>query len=289
MGHRRFQHFLEKNKQDKVDKGLIPVLEQICQLGLVMDLQDLLKRFTFDTTCILVNGYDPNSLSLEFPEVPFTKAMDDLEETILIRHVVPESFWKLQRWLVIGKEKKYSEAWVTIDRRDTVNSALTWLLWLVSTHPIVEARIREELEASILKEGNAWRFFNVEQVSKLVYLHSVICESLRLYPPVPFEEKEPHQSDILPSGHHVHPKLRLLFSIYAMGRMKFIWGEDCLEFKPERWITKQGMIRHEDCLEFKSERWITKQGTFKHEPSFKLFAFNARPRTCLGKDMVSLK
>ncbi|KAE9449881.1 hypothetical protein C3L33_18222, partial [Rhododendron williamsianum] len=248
MGHRRFQHFLEKNKQDKVDKGLIPVLEQICQLGLVMDLQDLLQRFTFDTTCILVNGYDPNSLSLEFPEVPFTKAMDDLEETILIRHVVPESFWKLQRWLVIGKEKKYSEAWVTIDR--------------ILARYIKEKRDELDFESTPKKKEKG------------------------LYPPVPFEEKEPHQSDILPSGHHVHPKLRLLFSIYAMGWMKFIWGEDCLEFKPERWITKQGMIRHEDCLEFKSERWITKQGTFNHEPSFKLFAFNARPRTCLGKDMA---
>ncbi|KAF7130316.1 hypothetical protein RHSIM_Rhsim10G0149300 [Rhododendron simsii] len=325
MGHRGFQQFLVKSTKDKVEKGLIPYLEQICQRGLVVDLQDLIQRFTFDTTCILVNGYDPICLSIELPEVPFAKAMHDLEETIVPRHALPECFWKLQRWLVIGQEKKYREAWATVDHilaryinekreelrfginskeegegvdlltsylkndgimgvkcddkflrdtmltlmaagQDSVSSALTWFLWVVSTHPVVEARIREELEASMPKEGNNRRIFSMEQVSKLVYLHSAICESLRLYPPIPFEEKEPHQSDILPSGHHVHPKLRLLFSIYAMGRMKSIWGEDCLEFKPERWITKQGMIRH--------------------EPSFKFFAFNAGPRTCLGKDMA---
>jgi cytochrome P450 len=50
-----------------------------------------------------------------------------------------------------------------------------------------------------------------------------------------------------------------------MGRMESIWGEDCLEFKPERWISEQGRI--------------------VHVPSYKFIAFNAGPRTCLGKDM----
>lgn len=47
--------------------------------------------------------------------------------------------------------------------------------------------------------------------------------------------------------------------------MKSIWGEDCLEFKPERWISKEGGI--------------------KHEPSYKFPAFNVGPRTCLGKEI----
>ena len=50
-----------------------------------------------------------------------------------------------------------------------------------------------------------------------------------------------------------------------MGRMKSIWGEDCHEFKPERWISNKGSI--------------------KHEPSYKFLAFNAGPRTCIGKHM----
>jgi len=50
-----------------------------------------------------------------------------------------------------------------------------------------------------------------------------------------------------------------------MGRMESIWGGDCLEFKPERWISEQGRIMH--------------------VPSYKFIAFNAGPRTCLGKDV----
>lgn len=327
IGHHRFHRCLVKTSQDKVEKGLIPILEHVSKKGLVVDLQDLFQRFTFDTTCILVTGYDPCCLSPELLDVPFSKAMDDAEEAVFTRHVVPESIWKLQRWLGIGPEKKLSKAWETLDRiigayitmkrdelsqgrnlevpeegvdlltsyiqedemigglksddkflrdtilnfmiagRDTTSSALTWFLWLVSTHPDVEAQLREELKSVIpAEEGNKWRLFNVEEVGKLVYLHSALCESLRLYPPVPFQHKEPLQPDVLPSGHHVHPKMKVMFSLYAMGRMPFIWGEDCFEFKPERWISDRGTIRH--------------------EPSYKFLAFNAGPRTCLGKEVA---
>lgn len=51
-----------------------------------------------------------------------------------------------------------------------------------------------------------------------------------------------------------------------MGRMSSVWGDDCFEFKPERWITDRGGM--------------------KHEPSYKFFSFNAGPRTCLGKDVA---
>ncbi|RVX21614.1 Noroxomaritidine synthase [Vitis vinifera] len=71
---------------------------------------------------------------------------------------------------------------------------------------------------------------------------------------------------MLPSGHRVDPKMKILFSLYAMGRMTSIWGTDSVEFKPERWISERGRI--------------------KHEPSYKFFAFNAGPRTCLGKEVA---
>lgn len=97
-------------------------------------------------------------------------------------------------------------------------------------------------------------------------MHGAFCEALRLYPPVPFQNKEPIEQDVLPSGHFVHPKMRVMFFLYAMGRMESIWGDDCLEFKPERWISERG--------------------TIKHEPSYKFLAFNAGPRTCLGKEVA---
>ncbi|KAL3844980.1 hypothetical protein ACJIZ3_002383 [Penstemon smallii] len=325
--HEHFRRFLIKTSMDKVENSLVPVLEHVAKQGLVIDLQDMFQRFTFDTTCKLVTGFDPGCLSVEFPDVPFSRAMDEVEEAIFMRHCLPESVWKLEKWLGIGHEKKLTQAWTILDEvigkyismkreqmskstesngddeqgldlltsyirgdestglecddkflrdtilnfmiagRDTTSSALTWFTWLVSTHPEVENKIREELKSVIPpKEAGKWRLFEADELRNLVYLHGALCESLRLYPPVPFEHKAPVQPVTLPSGHYVHPKMKIMFSLYAMGRMDFIWGNDAKEFKPERWITERG--------------------TIKYEPSYKFLAFNAGPRTCLGKEVA---
>ena len=113
--------------------------------------------------------------------------------------------------------------------RDTISSGLTWLFWLVATHPYVEAKILEEIKKHMLDNGK-WKVLNIEELNKLVYLHGAICESLRLFPPVPFQHKCAAQSDILPSGHCINPNTIMLYSLYSMGRMESIWGKDCLEF-----------------------------------------------------------
>lgn len=50
-----------------------------------------------------------------------------------------------------------------------------------------------------------------------------------------------------------------------MGRMEGIWGKDCREFKPERWL---------------------RDGRFMSESAYKFTAFNGGPRLCLGKDFA---
>jgi cytochrome P450 len=149
--------------------------------------------------------------------------------------------------------------------RDTISSALTWFFWLVATHPFVEAKILEEIKENLPSRKDNWKYLGVEGLNKLIYLHAALCEVLRLYPPVPFEHKSSLKSDVLPSGHMVESNSRIVYSLYSIGRMEKIWGEDCLEFKPERWISKKGGIIH--------------------VPSYKFIAFNAGPRTCLGKDI----
>lgn len=147
--------------------------------------------------------------------------------------------------------------------RDTTGAALTWFFWLLSKNKQAEEKIIEELKqySLVKKEGIAG-----EELGKLVYLHAALCESLRLYPPVPFEHKAVVKEDVLPSGVEVRPGIKILIFLYGIGRMKEVWGEDCMEFKPERWISEKGKLRH--------------------EPSFKFLSFNAGPRTCLGKEVA---
>ncbi|XP_004142037.3 alkane hydroxylase MAH1 [Cucumis sativus] len=322
VGHESFHKFLEKITLKKVKEGLVPVLQSACENGSVLDLQDLFQRFSFDSTCLFVTGFDFHSLSLEFPQVPFSRAVDEAEEVILIRHVFPKMLWDFEEKFQIGQAKKMKQAWKIIDQviaeliaskreslkknlkekedegadlitsymkdykenddkvlrdtvlnfmvagRDTLSAALSWFFFCLSKNPIVVEKIREELRTTVPTNEacDQWRIFSIEEVDKLVYFHGSLCESLRLYPPVPVNHKVAVQPDILPSGHHIKPKTKILLSIYALGRMSDVWGKDCLEFKPERWISENGKI--------------------KHFPSYKFLSFNAGPRTCLGKQVA---
>ncbi|KAI3456693.1 hypothetical protein Pfo_013356 [Paulownia fortunei] len=309
LTHAKFPSSLERTVWHKVETGLLPVLDYFCKQGTDVDLQDIFQRFTFDNICKLVLDYDPCSLCIELPYIPCEKAFSDAMEPLLHRHILPESIWKLQKWLNIGNEKKLTEASEAFDEfiyplclkngeeendsklltafkkvyeeknicssrglrdflkdtslslmlagRDTTSTCLTWLFWLIAVNPLTEIKIREEIETELhLKEDKKWRFFNVEESRKLIYLHGALCESLRLFPPVALEHKTPIQPDILP----------IIVCFYSVGRMETVWGKDCLEFKPERWISPTGGI--------------------KHEPSYKFPAFNVGPRTCLGKEMA---
>lgn len=55
INHARLHLFLAKITQNRVEKGLVRILES--KQGLVVDLQDLFQRLTFDTTYMLATGF----------------------------------------------------------------------------------------------------------------------------------------------------------------------------------------------------------------------------------------
>ncbi|KAK7823253.1 alkane hydroxylase mah1 [Quercus suber] len=99
MKNSKFELFLMKVVQQKVVAGLIPLLNYISKSNIEVDLQEVFKRFTFDNSCLMVLGFDPISLLVEFPKRTYEKAFDEIEEAILYRHIVPNWCWKLQRCL----------------------------------------------------------------------------------------------------------------------------------------------------------------------------------------------
>nr|ATG29903.1 CYP94P6 [Taxus chinensis] len=156
--------------------------------------------------------------------------------------------------------------------RDTTSSALTWFFWLVSTHPHVEQQIEREIARLTECKEEGTSGFSYEELKEMNYLHASICESMRLYPPVPSDTKEALQDDVLPDGTTVRKGTRVSYHPYAMGRMESIWGADCLEFKPERWL--------------KEDENENGSFVFVSENAFKYPVFQAGPRICLGKEMA---
>uniref|UniRef100_A0A0D9VPD1 Cytochrome P450 n=1 Tax=Leersia perrieri TaxID=77586 RepID=A0A0D9VPD1_9ORYZ len=320
MAGPRFRAFATRSSRDKVEKSLLPLLARAADTGASCDMHDLFLRLTFDVTCTLVFGVDTGCLSPGLPEVPFARAMDDVLETLFLRHVIPMTCWKFMYKYEVGPEKKMAFARRTIDRfvaetiskrrsdmlrdgvsnseddllssfighdddddeflrdttvnlllagRDTTGAALSWFFYVLSKNPRVEHKILEELApiASRKKNnGDDMVIFDAGELKDLVYLHAALCECLRLYPSVPFEHKAVVADDVLPSGHEMKAGDKILVFSYSMGRMEGVWGKDCTEFLPERWITNDGKLRY--------------------EPSYKFIAFNAGPRTCLGKELA---
>ncbi|XP_059431347.1 cytochrome P450 CYP94D108-like [Corylus avellana] len=153
--------------------------------------------------------------------------------------------------------------------RDTTSTALTWFFWLISGHPRCARLIHAELSAVALAPAKEPRIFSYDELKKLHYLHAALSESMRLFPPVPINSRLTVDDDVLPDGTHVGKGWFADYSAYAMGRMERVWGEDCREFRPERWLGDDGAFQPSD------------QNRFP--------VFHCGPRICLGKEMAYLQ
>ncbi|XP_038981724.1 cytochrome P450 94A1-like [Phoenix dactylifera] len=152
--------------------------------------------------------------------------------------------------------------------RETTPTAMTWFFWLVSTRPEVEERILDEIDSVRGRHGNHDGKLTMDELREMDYLHAVLSETLRLYPPVPLCPRHCSEDDMLPDGTMVKKRWRVIYNSYAMGAMESIWGEDCKEFKPERWL---------------------ENGVFRPKSPFQFPVFHAGPRTCLGKETAYIQ
>ncbi|RZC72864.1 hypothetical protein C5167_048346 [Papaver somniferum] len=157
--------------------------------------------------------------------------------------------------------------------RDTTSVALAWFFWLINKHPHVENLILNEIKVTISHRKCDSKnineiVFTADELKKMVYLEAALSETLRLYPSVPHDIKEAREDDVLPNGTAVKKKDLIVYSMYSIARTEAIWGKDCREFKPERWI---------------------KNGKSVVESQFKFLAFNGGPRLCVGKQFAYIQ
>ncbi|CAO2046513.1 unnamed protein product [Urochloa humidicola] len=311
MHSARFLKFSAGTIGDIVTGKLVPLLDALSARGdAVVDLQDVLLRFTFDNICAAAFGVDAGCLADGLPEVPFAQAFERATELSLARFVTPPFVWKAKRALRVGCERVlvaatravrefadrtvderrdelcrigtldgrcdllsrlmssppddcdegYSDEFLRdfcisfiLAGRDTSSVALTWFFWLLASHPDVESRVLADVASAAAGDAS------------MDYLHVALTESMRLYPPVPVDFKEALEDDVLPDGTVVRAGQRVIYYTYAMGRDKNLWGPDCLEFRPERWLDKRGAFAG------------------GAESPYKYVVFNAGPRLCVGK------
>lgn len=100
-----------KTLEEEVEHRLIPLLEEAAESKSVLDLQEILRRFAFDTVCKVSLGSDPFCLDLTRPVPPLVEAFDCASGISARRAAAPlYLMWKVKRALNIGSENKLKEA-----------------------------------------------------------------------------------------------------------------------------------------------------------------------------------
>ncbi|KAJ3559691.1 hypothetical protein NM688_g188 [Phlebia brevispora] len=132
---------------------------------------------------------------------------------------------------------------------DTTSNALARTLNLLAERQDAQDKLRAEILAAGQGEDIPY-----DQLVDLPYLDAVCRETLRLHSPVSFTAREARRDIVLPFSTPVRatdgtllneivvPKDTLLMiGVRACNRSKALWGEDALEWKPERWLSPDGI------------------------------------------------
>lgn len=151
--------------------------------------------------------------------------------------------------------------------RDTVAQALTWTFYLLMRHPHVLQRLRDTI-LTVDDSSSHENILDPQRLSpsNMPFVLATFYETLRLYPPIPFEIKQAQQDTTLPDGTFLPATSVVVWCPWAMGRSFDIWGPDACDYRPERWLSDDGQVQHRSAAEFP--------------------VFNGGQRLCLGKRMA---
>ncbi|KAL5494824.1 hypothetical protein ACEPAI_286 [Sanghuangporus weigelae] len=158
---------------------------------------------------------------------------------------------------------------IMIAGRDTTAATLTFATYCLAMYPNVMQRLREEILAVVGSERNP----TYDDLKQMKYLRAFINETLRLYPPVPFDMRSSINATTFvnktPGGKpfYVPPRTRIIYSVFLMHRRTDLWGPDAQEFDPDRF------------LDHRLHKYLTPN-------PFIFLPFNAGPRICLGQQFA---
>ncbi|NUM54508.1 MAG: cytochrome P450 [Candidatus Hydrogenedentes bacterium] len=116
---------------------------------------------------------------------------------------------------------------------ETISNALSWTFYLLSRHPEIAERLREEVD-SVLDNG---RTPNVDDIPRLDYVRRVLTESMRLYPPVPGVDREAVASNEI-LGIDINAGDLLLISP-LITHYDPRWYPEPERFDPDRWLPER--------------------------------------------------
>ncbi|CAM0912848.1 unnamed protein product [Alopecurus aequalis] len=165
---------------------------------------------------------------------------------------------KLSNEEIVGECKTFFSAGM-----DTTATLLTWAMFLLSSYPQWQEKVREE----IVRESQDDEVPSVNTLGKLKLLNMLLLETLRLYNPVPFLTRKT-ASDTNLANIKVQKGTVIIIPIAMMHRDKEVWGADADEFNPMRF-----------------ENGASRAAKYANS----LLAFSYGPRACSGQNFAMVE
>ncbi|KAL7102046.1 hypothetical protein ACP275_08G095300 [Erythranthe tilingii] len=133
---------------------------------------------------------------------------------------------------------------------DTTTVMLVWVLCLVLNNPNEQVGRERRVDES--------------DITNLVYLQAIVKETMRLHPAAPLGGAREFTEDTTVGGYLVPKGTWLIVNAWKLHRDPHVWGDDVMEFRPERFLSGPHMnvdVRGQD---------------------FELIPFGAGRRSCPG-------
>ncbi|KAL9002962.1 MAG: hypothetical protein Q9188_004150 [Gyalolechia gomerana] len=202
------------------------LLSRLSSSSGVVDLQPLFFQFTLATTTTLIFG-QPVDSSGDDKQNSFARSFDHASWITTLRSRLTDFYW-------IYKPKHYREACKNI--KAFADGFVTIALSAISDGKKEDASDRYALIEDLYADYKDERLVRDQLIN-------VLLAALRLYPPIPINVRFANKTTWLPRGGGpdgrspilVRKGLGLGFVSYYMHRRKDIYGEDAMEYRPERW------------------------------------------------------
>lgn len=155
---------------------------------------------------------------------------------------------------------------------ETTSSTLAWCAYLLAKHPKIQTEVRQEVRDNLPSPDNhPSETITATTIDAMPLLNAVCNEVTRLYPTVPVTTRIVSRQTQL-CGHVLPEGTNIYICPWATNRSKQFWGEDASEFKPERWINKDG----------------SSNNTGGATSNYSNTTFLHGPRSCIGQGSVNI-
>uniref|UniRef100_A0A0E0BNZ9 Cytochrome P450 n=1 Tax=Oryza glumipatula TaxID=40148 RepID=A0A0E0BNZ9_9ORYZ len=316
LGSVAVRSYAYKIVAQEVEARLMPVLANAADSGAVVDLQDVFRRFAFDTICKISFGLDPGCLDREMPVSELADAFDAASRLSAMRGAAASPLlWKMKRFLNVGSERELKKAIKLIDGLAAAMIRERRKLGVANSHDLLsrfmassgddargaaDDKFLRDIVVSFLLAGRDTVSSALTTLFMILSKNPDVAAAMRAEAGAAAGESAAVSYEHLKRLNYTHAVLYENMRLFPPVQFdsKFCAAADVL---PDGTYVDEGArvmyhpyamgrmprIWGADCDAFRPERWLTGAGgAFVPESLFKYPVFQAGLRVCLGKELA---